>query len=57
MNEERGAALRLLYQLKLSLDRYFSKKTKTVTGLRPSTVDSKIKRVSELTRSLTANHK
>jgi hypothetical protein len=57
MNEENGAALKLLYQLKLSLERHLTKKTKTVTGLRPSTVDSKSKRVSELSKSLSLNHK
>ena len=57
MNEERGASLRLLYQLKLALERHFSRNKKTVTGLRPSTVDSKMKKVTDLTKSLPKIHK
>lgn len=52
MNEENGAAIRLLYQLKLSIDRHFGKGIRSVTGLRPNTVESKMRKVSELTRSL-----
>jgi hypothetical protein len=41
MNEERGASLRLLYQLKLSLDKHFAKGDMSVTNLKKKTVDSK----------------
>jgi hypothetical protein len=34
MNEEKGASLRLLYQIKLALDKYFSDDEATVTNLK-----------------------
>lgn len=34
MNEERGASLRLLYQIKLALDKHFSQSDITVTNLK-----------------------
>jgi uncharacterized membrane protein YfbV (UPF0208 family) len=52
MNEERGAAIRLLFQIKLSIERHYNIGKRSVTGLRPSTVDNKFRKVSELTRSL-----
>ena len=57
MQEERGASLRLLYQLKLSLDRHFSKKDLTVTNLKQSTVDAKVKKVQDLAAKLPKIHK
>jgi hypothetical protein len=57
MNQERGSALRLLYQIKLALDRHFSKTKRSVTGLRPGTVQEKLKKSNELTRSLPKLHK
>ena len=41
MNEERGAALRLLYQLKLGLDKHFTTDSKGVTNLKKTFVDAK----------------
>ena len=52
MNEERGAAIRLLYQIKLSIERHHQKGKRTVTGLRPSTVENRMRKVSDLTKSL-----
>lgn len=34
MNEERGASIRLLYQIKLALDKLFSQSDMTVTNLK-----------------------
>ena len=34
MNEERGASLRLLYQLKLGIEKHFAKTDLTVTNLK-----------------------
>jgi len=44
MNEERGAALRLLYQLKLALSKWQQEdgEQMTMTGLRQATVNKKI---------------
>ena len=47
MNEERGAALRLLYQLKLALQKKMGGSTSememlTTTGLKPTTIDKKV---------------
>jgi negative regulator of genetic competence, sporulation and motility len=40
MNEERGASLRLLYQLKLALDKHFAKGDLSVTNLKKTKVAS-----------------
>lgn len=52
MNEERGASLRLLYQIKLAVDKHFSETKTTVTGLRPTVVDKKVKMVADLATKL-----
>lgn len=52
MNEERGASLRLLYQIKLAVDKHFSENKSTVTGLRPAVVDKKVKHVADLATKL-----
>lgn len=52
MNEERGAALRLLYQLKLGLDKHFSQSDVTVTGLKQRFVNNKINQIDELKTTL-----
>ena len=57
MNEEVGASMRLLYQMKISLDRYLSKNDMTVTGLKQKTVDNKVKKVQDLSHKLPAIHK
>jgi len=57
MSEERGAALRLLNQMRISLDKHFSETDFTVTGLKKSTVDSKVKKVADLVTKLPTIHK
>jgi len=57
MNEERGASLRLLYQLKLGIERYFSNKNISVTGIQSSLIDEKVKLVKELAITLPKIHK
>ena len=57
MNEEVGASMRLLYQMKISLDRYLSKNDMTVTGLKQKTIDNKVKKVQDLSHKLPAIHK
>jgi hypothetical protein len=57
MNEEVGASMRLLYQMKINLDKHLSKNDMTVTGLKQKTVDSKVKKVSDLSNKLPAIHK
>lgn len=52
MNEERGASLRLLYQIKLAVDRLFAENKASVTGLRPAVIDKKVKMVSDLATKL-----
>ena len=57
MNEERGASLRLLYQVKLALERHFSQADLTVTNLKQKTVDQRAKRTAELALRLPEIHK
>mmetsp|Transcript_21955 Transcript_21955/g.34110 ORF Transcript_21955/g.34110 Transcript_21955/m.34110 type:complete len:119 (+) Transcript_21955:300-656(+) len=57
MNEERGAALRLLYQLKLGIERFYSSKDTTITGLKSGLVDEKVKYVEDLATKLPKIHK
>ena len=57
MNEERGASLRLLCQLKISLDKHLQKSDMTVTNLKQSVVDSKVKKIEDLSRKLPKIHK
>jgi len=57
MNEERGASLRLLYQLKLALDKHFSAADLTVTNLKQKALDHKVKRVAELALKLPEIHR
>jgi hypothetical protein len=45
MNAEVGASMRLLYQMKINLDRHLSKSDMTVTGLKQKTVENKVKKV------------
>ena len=59
MNEERGAALRLLYQMKLAIQKdkphLFggpSSPMKTMTNLEPSKVDMKLSEVQTLKQTL-----
>ena len=56
MNEERGASLRLLYQIKLALDKHFSQSDLTVTNLKQKTVDERVKRTAELSLRLPQIH-
>ena len=56
MNEERGAALKLLNQIRISLDKHFSESDFSVTGLKKSVVDSKIKKVADLATKLPEIH-
>ena len=49
--------MRLLYQMKISLDRYLSKNDMTVTGLKQKTIDNKVKKVQDLSHKLPAIHK
>lgn len=57
MGEERGAALRLLYQLKLQLDKHFSQSDKGVTNLKKSVIDARVKQVKDLEKTLPRIHK
>jgi len=52
MNEEHGASLKLLHLLRQSLDRHFMQSDKTVSGLKKTLVDSKVKKVSDLAAKL-----
>ena len=52
MNEDRGAALRLLYQLKLALDKHFTTDHKGVTNLKRSFVDKKYQKSMEFQQTL-----
>jgi len=52
MGEERGAALRLLFQLKLQLDKHFSKSDKGVTNLKKTVIDTRVKQVKDLEKTL-----
>lgn len=57
MQEERGASLRLLYQLKLAIQKRqgpgpLETEAKTITGLKQSTVDRKINERLEKTSNL-----
>jgi len=45
MNEEVGASMRLLYQMKINLDRHLAKNDMTVSGLKQKTIDNKVKKV------------
>lgn len=56
MNEERGATLRLLYQLKIALERHLAKGDLTVTNLKQKVVDNKVKKVADLAISLPKIH-
>ena len=42
MNEEKGAAMRLLKTIKLKLDAHFSDQNVTVTNLKKKMVDGKV---------------
>jgi len=57
MNEEVGASMRLLYQMKICLDRHLTKSDMTVTGLKQKTLDNKVKKVQDLSHKLPAIHK
>lgn len=57
MNEERGASLKLLYQLKISLDKHLQKSDMTVTNLKQTVVDAKVKKIEDLSRKLPKIHK
>jgi hypothetical protein len=57
MNEERGASMRMLYLIKLALDKHFSENDTTVTGLKQAVVDKKVKHVSDLAVKLPKIHK
>jgi hypothetical protein len=57
MNQERGAALKLLNQIRISLNSHFSESDFTVTGLKKTVVDSKIKKVADLATKLPEIHK
>ena len=55
MNEERGAALRLLYQLKLAISKYNERdpnELKTSTNLRPHLLDKKLQETNHLQQTL-----
>ena len=52
MNEDRGAALRLLYQLKLALDKHFTTDNKGVTNLKKSFIDKKYQKSQEFMHTL-----
>jgi hypothetical protein len=52
MNEERGASLKLLYQLRLALEKHFAEGDVTVTNLKQSVVDAKVKKVADLAVTL-----
>ena len=43
MNEEPGASIRLLHIIMRGIDKIFSQSNQTVTGLKQSTVDSRVK--------------
>ena len=57
MNEEKGASIRLLYLIKQALDKKFSESDSTVTGLKQSVLDSKVKHVQDLVVKLPNIHK
>lgn len=57
MQEERGASLKLLYQVKIALDRHFAEGQATVTGLQQARLDRHVKKVSELSMKLPKVHK
>jgi hypothetical protein len=54
MNEERGAALRLLYQIKLAITKMQNAPSDemTMTGIRNSIIEKKIQSVNELQATL-----
>lgn len=57
MNEERGASLRLLYQVKLAVERHFARDELTVTNLKQKTLDSTVKRTADLALRLPQIHR
>jgi|TARA_B110000305_G_C19337314_1_gene587265 hypothetical protein len=57
MSEERGASLRLLYQMKLALDRHYQTNDLTVTNIKKTVLDGKVKNVKDLATSLPKIHK
>ena len=57
MNEEKGAAMRLLKTIKLKLDQHFSDQNVTVTNLKKKVVDGKVQRVGELADKLPEIHR
>lgn len=57
MNEERGASLRLLFQLKLAIERNVDDPThsslkETMTGLRPTKVEKHLKEVDKIKKEV-----
>ena len=56
MNEERGAALKLLNKIRQAAFDRFSDSDLTVTGLKRKTVDAKVKRVADLAVKLPEIH-
>ena len=57
MNEERGASLRLLFQLKLAIERNVTDATQsglkeTMTGLRPTKVEKHLKEVEKIKKEV-----
>jgi hypothetical protein len=52
MNEERGAALRLLYQVKLALEKTDPLDQKTMTNLKPDILNKKMQETFNLKTTL-----
>ena len=57
MTEERGASIKLLFQLKKALDQFFDDKKVTVTGLRPEKLDETVKHTADLSVKLPSIYK
>lgn len=57
MNEERGASLRLLYQVKLAVEKHFTQDDLTVTNLKQKTLDGTVKKVADLALRLPEIHR
>ena len=57
MIEEPGASMHLLNLLKKAIDRHFAKSDLTVTNLKQTVVDAKVKHTRDLAMKLPAIHK
>ena len=56
MQQQKDAALNLLYQIKIALENHFSDSNITATGLKKEKVEEKLKEVAELSSILPSIH-